>query len=29
MNKELVVVCTKVEFDVGVHSNNLTQRSGV
>ena len=28
MNKQLGVVCIKVEFDVGMYSNNLIQRSG-
>ena len=29
MNKQLGVICIKVEFDVKVQSNNLPQRSGV
>ena len=29
VNKQLDVVCINVEFAVRVHSNNLTQRSGV
>ena len=26
MNKQLRVICINVEFDVGMRSNNLTQR---
>ena len=29
MNKQLGVICIKVEFDVRANSNDITQRSGV
>ena len=29
MNEQLSVVSLKMEFDIGVPSNNFTQRSGV